>query len=122
MIAFLILAAAASCANATTQTDMNACAGADAIQADARINRQWSVTYGVMKERDADDRSRGGGPGYAAALLAAQRAWLQYREKQCVVEGLEYSGGSMQSMVMSSCRTQLTNDRTKQLARLMEFE
>ena len=120
MIALVILAAAATCANATTQTDMNACAAMDAHVADGRINRQWSATYAVMKKRDNADTSRGGGPGYAAALLAAQRAWLQYREKQCVVEGLEVSGGSMQPMVISNCRAQMTDARTKQLARLVE--
>jgi uncharacterized protein YecT (DUF1311 family) len=120
MIALLILAAATPCANATTQTDMNACAAMDAHVADGRINRQWSVTYGVMKKRDGSDKSRGGGPGYAATLLAAQRAWLQFREKQCVVEGLEYLGGSMQPMVISGCRKQMTDARTKQLAELVE--
>lgn len=120
MIALLLLASAATCANATTQSDMNACAAKDAQVADGRINRQWSVTYGVMKKRDAADKSRGGGPGYAAALLAAQRLWLQFRDKQCVVEGLQYSGGSMQPMVIASCRARMTDARTKQLAKLVE--
>jgi uncharacterized protein YecT (DUF1311 family) len=120
VIALLILAAAATCPNAVTQTDMNACAAMDAHVADGRINRQWTITYGEMKKRDAEEPSRGGGPGYAAALLAAQRAWLQYREKQCVVEGLEYSGGSMQPMVISGCRAQMTDAQTKQLAKLVE--
>ncbi|CAN5383332.1 lysozyme inhibitor LprI family protein [soil metagenome] len=120
MIALLILAAAATCVNATTQADMNACAAMDAHVADGRINRQWTVTYGVMKKRDAEDKSRGGGPGYAPTLLAAQRAWLQFRERQCVVEGLEYSGGSMQPMVISGCCASMTDARTKQLAKLVE--
>jgi uncharacterized protein YecT (DUF1311 family) len=120
MIALLIMAAASTCANATTQVDMNACAAMDAHVADGRINRQWTVTYGMMKKRDASDTSRGGGPGYAPALLAAQRLWLQFRDKQCVVEGLEYSGGSMQPMVISGCRARMTDARTKQLAKLVE--
>jgi uncharacterized protein YecT (DUF1311 family) len=120
MIALLILAAATTCASASTQTDMNACAAMDAHVADGRINRQWSVTYGVMKKRDASDKSRGGGPGYAPALLSAQRAWLQFRDKHCTVEGLEYSGGSLQPMVVANCRARMTDARTKQLAKLVE--
>jgi uncharacterized protein YecT (DUF1311 family) len=120
MIALLILAAAATCANAITQVDMNACAAMEAHVADGRINRQWTVTYVVMKRRDSTDTSRGGGPGYAPALLAAQRTWLQFRDRQCVVEGLEYSGGSMQSMVIANCRARMTEARTKQLAKLVE--
>jgi uncharacterized protein YecT (DUF1311 family) len=120
MIALLLLASAATCASATTQADMNACAAMDAHVADGRINRQWSLTYAVMKKRDASDKSRGGGPGYATALLAAQRLWLQYRDKQCVVDGLEYSGGTMQPMVIENCRAKMTDARTKQLAKLVE--
>jgi uncharacterized protein YecT (DUF1311 family) len=120
MIALLIMAAAATCADATTQLEMTMCAGNDAARADVNINRQWSVTYGVMKKRDGSDKTRGGGPGYAPTLLAAQRAWLQFRDKQCVVEGLEYSGGSMQPMVIASCRARMTDMRTKQLAKLVE--
>lgn len=120
MIALLLLAAATPCASAVTQSDMTRCAIADFNKADARLNRQWSMTYGVMKKRDAADTSRGGGPGYAAALLASQRAWLQFRDKQCVVEGLEYSGGSMQPMVIANCRARMTEARTKQLAKLVE--
>lgn len=120
MIALLILAAAAGCASPVTQSDMTRCAVSDFNKADVRLNRQWTVTYGVMKKRDSSDKSRGGGPGYAAALLASQRAWLTFRNSQCVVEGLEVSGGSMQPMIIAGCRTQLTDDRIKQLAALVE--
>jgi uncharacterized protein YecT (DUF1311 family) len=120
MIALLLLAAATPCASTVTQSDMTRCAIADFNKADARLNRQWSATYGVMKKRDAANTSRGGGPAYAGTLLAAQRSWLQFRDKQCVVEGLEYSGGSMQPMVIANCRARMTDARTKQLAKLVE--
>ncbi len=49
----------------------------------------WRATPAYMKGRDAQDRSRGGGFGYAAALLESQRAWLKFRDTECVIEGGE---------------------------------
>ena len=115
----LALAAANPCANATTQLAMNQCAAAEYKQADAAMTRQWNVNYAAMKRRDAQDRSRGGGFGYAAALLESQRAWLKFRDTQCVVEGGQYAGGSMQGMVITQCKTRMTRARTAQLTSLI---
>lgn len=112
----LLLAAPAL---AQTQAQMNQTAGAQYKAADAAMTRQWQRTYAYMKGRDAQDRSRGGGFGYAAATLASQRAWLAFRDAQCVIEGGEYAGGSMQPLVQVQCKTRLTNERTTQLAKLL---
>lgn len=117
--AALAILAAGQPAAAQTQADMNAQAGAELRRADTALNAQWKQTYALMKERDAEDGSRGGGFGYAAATLASQRAWLQFRDKQCVIEGGEVAGGSMQPMVRGNCLARLTRERTKQLKDLM---
>ncbi|USU11133.1 lysozyme inhibitor LprI family protein [Sphingomonadaceae bacterium OTU29THOMA1] len=121
MIRYPLLAALllASPAIAQTQAQMNQTAGRQYQAADAAMTRQWQRTYAYMKGRDAQDRSRGGGFGYAAATLASQRAWLQFRDTQCVIEGGEYAGGSMQSLVQAQCKTRLTNERTTQLGKLL---
>jgi uncharacterized protein YecT (DUF1311 family) len=102
-----------------TQRDMTQEAGTAYAGADAGMSRQWTATYAHMKGIDARDRTRGGGFGYAAALLASQRAWLKFRDAQCVIEGGEYAGGSAQSMVATQCRTKLTTARTQQLKSLI---
>jgi uncharacterized protein YecT (DUF1311 family) len=112
----LLLAAAAP---AQTQADMNRSAGASYAQADAAMTVQWKRTYAHMKNLDAQDKSRGGGFGYAAALLASQRAWLKFRDAQCVIQGGEFAGGSAQSMLITQCRSQLTRARTQQLKTLI---
>ena len=121
MIRYTLLAALllASPAITQTQAQMNQTAGRQYQAADAAMTRQWQRTYAYMKGRDAQDRSRGGGFGYAAATLASQRAWLQFRDTQCVIEGGEYAGGSMQSLVQAQCKTRLTNERTTQLGKLL---
>lgn len=114
---FMILAAllVAAPAAAQTQREMNASAAAAYAKADAAMTAQWKVTFARMKQRDAADTSRGGGFGYAAALLASQRAWLKFRDTQCVIAGGEVAGGSMQPMVIAGCKIDLTKQRTTQL-------
>jgi uncharacterized protein YecT (DUF1311 family) len=115
----ILLAAAASCANAQTQTQMTQCASQAYASADAAMTGQWKATYAYMKDRDAGTMARGGGFGYAAALLASQRAWLKYRDTQCVISAGEFAGGSMQPMVAAQCKARLTTQRTSELKTLI---
>ena len=98
-----------------TQADMNRSTATAYAQADAAMTAQWKRTYAYMKGRDAQDTSRGGGFGYAAALLESQRAWLKFRDTQCVIEGGQFVGGSAQGMAAWTCRTRLMRERTAQL-------
>ncbi|KQU47335.1 hypothetical protein ASG67_13770 [Sphingomonas sp. Leaf339] len=121
MIRYALLAALmlAGPAAAQTQMAMNQQAGADWKAADTAMTVQWQRTYAAMKRRDAADTTRGGGVGYAAATLASQRAWLPFRDRQCVIEGAEYAGGSMQPMVQRQCLARVTRERTAQLKDMM---
>lgn len=121
MIRYALLAALmlARPAVAQTQTAMNQQAGAEWKAADAAMTVQWQRTYAAMKRRDAADTTRGGGVGYAAATLASQRAWLPFRDRQCVIEAAEYAGGSMQPMVQRQCLARVTRERTVQLKDMM---
>ncbi|OYX66088.1 MAG: hypothetical protein B7Y88_05975 [Sphingomonadales bacterium 32-64-17] len=102
---------------------MNQCAARDYAEADKALNAQWSRTADVMRERDRQlDRDYDDRPGYFETLLAAQRAWLTYRDKHCASEGYLYRGGSMEPMVVSGCKAKLTEQRTSQLAELMSAE
>ena len=107
------------CDKQETQLDMNECAGRAYLEADQAMNKQWKVTLAAMRERDKgpDD---GFGPPSAQLLLEAQRAWLAYRDAHCRVEGQYARGGSMQPMLVSMCKTQLTAARTEDLRQLIE--
>ncbi len=121
MLLSILLAAAAAaaaqggCANPITQMAMNECAQAALQRADAAMTREWQESYARMKRMDAADTSRGGGFGYAAAALNSQRAWLKFRDAQCVLVAGTYAGGSMQPMVRANCLERLTTERAKQL-------
>jgi uncharacterized protein YecT (DUF1311 family) len=121
MIRSVILLALIPAAPAVAQTQarMNQTAAAQHAAADVAMTRRWRSVYARMKQRDAQDRSRGGGFGYAAAALASQRAWLQFRDRQCVAESGEFAGGSLQAMTQAQCLARLTRERTVQLANLL---
>jgi len=126
IFASLLLSAMAAdpeidCGNAMAQFELNACAYKEFERADAAMNAQWKITSARMKERDREpDRSYDNRPGYFDTLLAAQRAWLTYRDKHCASEGYTMRGGSAEPMVISGCQAQLTEARTIQLKKLIE--
>jgi uncharacterized protein YecT (DUF1311 family) len=112
-----------NCAEPRFQQEMNWCAAQDFHKADAALNVQWKVTSAQMKRRDADQgKPDDGRPGNYAALLAAQRAWLRFRDAHCDLEGYQFRGGSMEPLLVATCRTALTEARTKQLRELVDVE
>ena len=125
-IALLMLAAQAlGCVHAQTQAELTQCAAAAATHADTAMNQQWKLTLAEMHKQDraaAGDPTRTQGPGYADALLASQRAWLQFRDVECRIEGYAARGGSMQPMLVGQCLDRLTTARTKRLAELAKAD
>jgi uncharacterized protein YecT (DUF1311 family) len=120
-LAFLAAATVLNCINPTTQSDISQCAYAEYLAADAELNRQWSVTSQAMKRLDQSrDTRHDKRPSYFAALLTSQRAWISYREAQCVIQGYQMRGGSGEGMAVSMCLEALTKLRINQLRNLEE--
>jgi uncharacterized protein YecT (DUF1311 family) len=117
----LVLAAAApaaaeddiDCSNAVAQAEMNICAEQDFEAADAELNTVWKNARKAAKEMDSDlsDDLKGADK----ALLAAQRAWIGYRDAECELDGFQARGGTMEPQLMSSCKAGMTRVRTKEL-------
>ena len=102
------------CANAMAQAELNICASQDYEKADAELNRVWKQARKTAKDVDADQDSAEL-KGAEQALLAAQRAWITYRDKNCELAGFEARGGSMEPMLISGCLAEMTTARTKEL-------
>ena len=114
--------AALDCANAITQRDMTECAGREWQQADGELNRQWERTAANMRQRDAVyDHSHEDRPGFFDQLLAAQRAWLTFRDAHCATEGYLARGGTLEPMLVGQCKAELTRQRTRQLQSIEEW-
>jgi uncharacterized protein YecT (DUF1311 family) len=124
-LVMMLAAAASNCGNKDNQAAMNMCQAEAADRADAEMNRVWRQVYPAMQSEDRDyDRPKMGGdtePGFAAALLASQRAWLAFRDAQCRIESYEWRGGSMQAFRESQCLTDINLARTRQLRATLNY-
>lgn len=118
---FLIAASAApmvtpECAPLVTTYRINECEARALQKADLALNAQWKASLAAMKRRDAgvqDPRSTA--PSYENALIAAQRAWLQFRDTDCRVWGYRVRGGTAESARVMACQISLTIERTQEL-------
>ena len=78
-----------------TQMEMNSCAANDYSRADDELNATWRK---LPK---------------STQLLAAQRAWIAYRDAECSFRKAQFEGGSIAPLIFSSCLSELTKERTK---------
>jgi uncharacterized protein YecT (DUF1311 family) len=123
-----VIAAAAALATSTAlaapaeaqgQSDLNIKAEAAYKAADRQMTVVWRRALAAMKALDAQEISRGGGFGFEAATLDAQRKWLVFRDRQCSIERAMFKGGSMAPMVGAECATRMTRERTADLQALL---
>ncbi|WP_082336956.1 lysozyme inhibitor LprI family protein [Porphyrobacter sp. AAP60] len=112
-----------NCEDPRYQQEMNWCAAQDYVAADAELNAQWKITAAAMKAQDASFAEYGDNDireGFFESLLEAQRGWLRYRDAHCRLDGYTARGGSMEPMLASFCKANLTRLRTAELKALVE--
>jgi uncharacterized protein YecT (DUF1311 family) len=108
-LASLILATpalAGDCRNAMNQNAMTRCAEAEYQAADAGLNAAYGRLLAAL-----DD------PGFRAKLKASQRAWIEFRDRECTYQTADNEGGSIHPMVYAGCLARLTRQRTSELQR-----
>lgn len=104
-VALVALLAAASpfAAQGQTQMEMN-----------QQAARKLALANNDLHEVQEKIAARLVGPA-AASFVTAQRAWQSYREAECSFEGMSTVGGSIHGMIVTQCRTRLTEERVKAL-------
>ncbi|AKC08045.1 MULTISPECIES: lysozyme inhibitor LprI family protein [Rhizobium/Agrobacterium group] len=109
---------APDCTSPQTQADMTICAGKDYEKADKQLNAAYQKVRKQLAERDktADES----GKGAVDALVAAQRAWVAFRDANCDAFGFQARGGTMEPMLVSSCLADMSNKRADELRQLSE--
>ncbi|URD60572.1 lysozyme inhibitor LprI family protein [Sphingomonas sp. KRR8] len=100
----------ANCAKQNTQFDLNVCSFREYLRADIELNQAWDG----IKRRLSSSRK-----GYTT-MLAGQKAWLTYRDKQCQFWEGWYEGGSIAALVSNSCLTDITKVRSKELGQQLK--
>ncbi len=106
------------CDSPTTQADMNACAAIEYETADKDLNAAYQQVRKKMSAWDkaADDDSKGA----VDALVAAQRAWVEFRDANCEAAGFQARGGTMEPMLVSSCLADMSTKRAEELRTLAD--
>lgn len=99
-------AQAADCTNGS-QMDLNMCAAQSYQVADKALNETYQL---LLTKIDTSQQEK---------LREAQRLWISFRDTECTFETSATEGGSIHGMMYTSCIQHLTEDRTKQLAALM---
>lgn len=105
-------ATADECDNANDQATMNVCAQQSLKASDVELNR----LYKQIQIRLA------GQPETGNLLVAAQRAWIAFRDAECAFTSSGVAGGSVHPMMVMMCRDGLTRDRIKDLKSYLSCE
>ncbi len=97
--AWMSLSHANKCDEATTQTDMNACAGMAFKRADAELN----TAYAVYRKRLSEPQK--------AEFKEVQLAWIKFRDASCKFESSGVEGGSVYPLIHADCMAIKTRAR-----------
>lgn len=98
------LAGAVTPVQAQSQSEMNRESWVDFTKADAVLNKVYQEVLATLEEADKKQ------------FVAAQRAWLAYRDAQAAYEAdLEARGGSMRPLIYNGACTRLTEARVKEM-------
>lgn len=101
-------AAAQNCKNPDTQIAMNVCASRDYDREDKRLNDSYRDLVAKLE------------PAKREKLREVQRVWLSYRDLNCDFQSVDYQGGTIHSLVQSTCLAEMTKQRTKDLKAMLE--
>ena len=106
------------CNNPPDTASENQCADLAFAKADKELNEVWRQVKDWAAQNDKDS-DKPGAHEYANTAMAAQRAWLAYRDAVCREAGLPMHGGSGEGPLIGNCRAYITEERVKSLKELL---
>lgn len=106
-------AASVDCTDPQMQMEITACAQRDWQEQDDRLNAEYKQA--MARAKDFDDGLYGPNDGAAAALKAAQKAWVTYRDRSCEAETFPLKGGTAEGEALFTCLSALTATRADEL-------
>jgi len=106
-----------NCQNPQYQQEMNFCAYQNFLAADEMLNEEYQRAIAFAKIMDADlsDDLKGA----ERMLRQAQRDWIKYRDSACEAVQFLARGGTLEPVLVSSCKAKLTRQRTEVLSAFM---
>jgi uncharacterized protein YecT (DUF1311 family) len=97
----LIVRAAEACDPNRSHAELSECYGNAYKASDAELNALYRQIEGRLKDDEATTK----------LLVTAQRAWLAFRDAECVFSTSAASGGTIRPMLDTICLDRLTGKR-----------
>ncbi|BAY17572.1 hypothetical protein NIES21_34120 [Anabaenopsis circularis NIES-21] len=102
------LAQKLNCNDPQTQSEMNICSQLSYQNADKKLNQ----VYKQLLPKLSKTRQQ--------KLIAAQLAWIKFRDASCEFERSAYEGGSIAPNIYAGCLEEATKQRTQQLREYLQ--
>lgn len=97
-----------NCDNPQTQADMYACASKAFQESDQKLNHVYKEIIAQLA------------PEQKTLLMKAQKSWLVVRDNHCKLYEQFYAGGSIMPLMVSNCARELTDNRIKELQKILD--
>ena len=97
-----------NCTNLPTTQAMLQCSGLEAEASDRKLNQVYAQ---LSPKLAGQDRQR---------LVAAQQAWIKFRDATCAYESGQFTGGTLAPVVEISCLARVTRQRTQDLENYLQ--
>ncbi len=95
-----------------TTVGMADCLGAETQAWDSLLNALWPRLKADAAEADAIESPQDAGlPGRGESLLAAQRAWIAFRDAECLHAYARGGMGTIRTLYGASCQLEETAER-----------
>jgi uncharacterized protein YecT (DUF1311 family) len=91
-----------------TQAELNEQSSVEYKKADKELNKIYGA---LLSKLDASEKK---------AFIASEKAWIAFRDLECKFECMENEGGSIYPLSYSSCMTNMTEKRTKELKEILK--
>jgi uncharacterized protein YecT (DUF1311 family) len=102
------------CAGASSNVEWDACSYAALEAADDELDALWPKVLASIEAR-RDDMPGDAIRDWKAAIVAAQNAWISFKENDCNMVEYEWWGGSGASLAQIGCVYHRTADRVADL-------
>jgi uncharacterized protein YecT (DUF1311 family) len=109
-------------ADGETTLGMTFCMAGEGRVWDVMLNEEYQLARDFARQRDAEDLALF--PEFAVRadqLLAAQRAWITFRDANCAMEYGAWGAGSMRQIAGAGCHMQMTAERALALRAYRTF-
>jgi uncharacterized protein YecT (DUF1311 family) len=97
------------CADALTTIEMTSCEEKELAAQDAALAERIAALNGRLSKEEK------------ARFEKSQAAWLRYRELECEANGVLYSGSALQPVQALRCKAFLTEERTREVLRILQL-